>query len=123
MKSPIAMSSGSVPDEYEIKYDKTWRATYERLSVLGDALHVLVELTMAADETSQWMQTMRSNLSRHNHRDLISDDDWRPFGQRDSQFWTEELMGSLPVGHPLMPTLRLILSDMQESFDYPLLSR
>ena len=67
------MSSGSVTSPLE---DETILATYNRLSVLSDAWQALIGKTEVAGLCSEWVKSMRSDLSKHNHKDLISDDDW-----------------------------------------------
>ena len=127
------MSSETVTNELD---HETLRTTYTRLSVLCDAAQTLLEMaechedrdpldldTEAALPASEWMNAMRSDLSKHNHKDLISDDKWRLRTLESLQNFDEGLKGGLRLPEPLEPTFRLILSDMQESFTHPLVSR
>ncbi|CAD6578118.1 MAG: hypothetical protein TREMPRED_002117, partial [Tremellales sp. Tagirdzhanova-0007] len=114
------MSSESITTELE---DETLRATYTRLSVLFDAAQTLLEMADADLESSEWMKPMRLNLSKHNHKDLISDDDWRRRTLDTVKYFDKEVTQSLWFHDPFEPTFRLILSDMRESFEHPLVSR
>ena len=115
------MSSEPVTNELE---DETLRATYTRLSVLCDAAQTLLEIAEATISDIGWMRVMHSDLSEHNHKDL-SDDQWRHHNLKSLQHWSfdKELTGGLRSRNPLELAFCLILSDMRDSVEHPLVSR
>ena len=106
-----------------LEEDKTLQATYDRLRVLGDASQALIAIR-GGTELMEMIQSVRSDLSKHNHRDLIPENDWRLVTTQILQSMKEKLIWFLPPNDkPCVSKLRLILSDMQESFERPVASR